>query len=566
MISAARRAWSRFIRISKLYFTSDSRWQALGLLAALLALLLIISGLNVAISYVGRDFMTAITSREIHQITVFALLYVGVFAASTVAGAISRFVELLLGLRWREWLTRQFVHQYLTSHAFSHLNRRSEVDNPDQRISEDLRTFTTTSLSFLIMATNSVLTIIAFMGVLWSITPWLVLAGVVYPLLGTTLIVFLGHRLVGLNNLQLKKEADFRFELVHVRTHADSVALAQSEPAEQGRLEDRLAALVRNYRSIIAVLRNLKFVTGGYNYLDQLIPVLIVVPLYLRGEVEFGVVTQAAMAFSQIFNAFSLIAEKFQDLSTFAAVVARVGSLEEAMTESIEPSRQPIQVAEAEAPVAYQQVTLRAPKDERVLVRDLSLEVPHGRRILLTGPNSAGQYALFHAAAGLWNKGSGHIRRPAHQRVMFLPEQPYMVPGTMRDQFRMAVRDGSVSDERIRQALGKVHLDDLVDRLGGLDTENDWGNALTLGEQQRIAFARLLLTEPDYAFLYNAASALSESQREEVYKLLKGTPISYISVGDLQPSLLGSHDTLIELRPDGSWKTGPIPRKDGQPS
>jgi putative ATP-binding cassette transporter len=257
MATGARRAWSRFVRISKPYFTSDARWQALGLLAALLGLLLALSGLNVAISYVGRDFMTAIADRQPHRVYLFALIYLGVFAASAVAGGFSRFFELLLGLRWREWLTRRFVHQYLTSRAYFHLNTQSEVDNPDQRISQDLNTFTTTTLSFLVMATNSVITVIAFAGVLWSISSWLLVASFLYPLLGTSLIVFLGRRLVGLNNLQLKKEADFRFELVHVRTHAESVALVQSEQKEGSRLDKRLAALVANHRSIITMLRNL---------------------------------------------------------------------------------------------------------------------------------------------------------------------------------------------------------------------------------------------------------------------------------------------------------------------
>jgi vitamin B12/bleomycin/antimicrobial peptide transport system ATP-binding/permease protein len=559
MNRSARRLWSRFWRVSHPYFTSERRGQACGLLAALVAVLLTINGLNVAISYVGRDFMTAVVKRQTHQVMVFALIYLGVFAASAAAGAFSKFFELLLGLRWREWLTQHLVHRYLASHAYFRLNTQSDVDNPDERLSDDLKTFTTTTLSFLIMTTNSIITIVAFVGVLWSITPWLLLAGILYPLVGTSLIVFLGRRLVELNNLQLKKEADFRFELVHVRSHADKVALVQSEQQEEKRLGKRLGALVANFRSIISVLRNVEFVRGGYNYLDQLIPVLIVAPLYIRGDIEdFGVVTQAAMAFSQIFNAFSLIAEKFQDLSTFAAVINRVGSLEEAIGEVVEPSRQPIRVDETEAPVAYEGVTLRAPKDDRLLVQNLSFEVPRGRRVLLTGPNAAGKSALFRAAAGLWPKGSGRISRPSQRRILFLPEQPYMVPGTLRDQFVSAARDGAITDERILEVLQKLHLDTLVDRVGGLDAEQEWGTTLSLGEQQVIAFARLLLGKPDFAFLNDAASALSEGRRAEVYHLLAESGISYISVGERQPSLLASHDTLVEVRPDGTWSAEPI--------
>jgi putative ATP-binding cassette transporter len=563
MTSAPRRAWSRFVRVSKPYFTSDSRRHALGLLAALFAFLLTVAGLNVAISYVGRDFITALAGRDSRGVWVYAAYYLGVFAASAVAGAFARFFELLLGLRWREWLTQRFLRQYLSGQAYFRLGTHTGIDNPDERISEDIRTFTSTALSFLVMTTNSVITVVAFVGVLWSITPWLVAAGVLYPLVGTCLIVVLGRRLVALNNLQLKKEADFRFELVRVRTHADSVALAQSESKEEARLGGRLGALVDNYRSIITVLRNLAVVQGGYNYLDQLIPVLIVAPLYMHNEVEFGVVTQAAMAFSQIFNAFSLIAEKFQDLSTFAAVVGRVGALEEALAEASDQSRRPIRVAEAEAPVAYQGVTLKGPEDDRLLVNGLTLEVPRGRRVLLTGPDHTGQRALVRAAAGLWAKGSGSISRPARQRVMFLPERPYMVPGTLRDQFPTATPGQAPADERIRDVLRKVGLGWLAEGAGGLDAEHDWTTILSLGEQQLIAFARLLLAEPDFAFLDNAASALSEARRAEVYRLLAGTGISYISVGEPQAGVMGCHDTLVELRPDGSWSAGPIHREQG---
>jgi putative ATP-binding cassette transporter len=209
-------------------------------------------------------------------------------------------------------------------------------------------------------------------------------------------------------------------------------------------------------------------------------------------------------------------------------------------------------------------VTLRAPKDDRLLVRDLSLEIPRGRRVLLTGPNGTGKSALFRAAAGLWTKGSGHISRPGAQRVQFLPEQPYMIPGTLRDQFTKA-REGSVNEERILSALRKVHLESLPQQIGGLDAERDWGATLSLGEQQLIAFARLFLAEPDFAFLDHAVTALSEPQRAEVYQLLATTAISYISVGDREPSLLGNHDTLLELRPDGCWSAEPIEDKHERP-
>jgi putative ATP-binding cassette transporter len=263
------------------------------------------------------------------------------------------------------------------------------------------------------------------------------------------------------------------------------------------------------------------------------------------------------MAFSQIFNAFSLIAEKFQDLSTFAAVIGRVSSLDEAIAASAEPSRRPLQVVEADAPLAYQQLTLRAPKDDRVLVQDMSLEVPRGRRVLVTGPNEASQRALFRATAGLWDQGKGRIVHPPPKRVLFLPERPYLVAGTLRDQFRTA-RRGELTDERILEVLRAVALELLVQEVGGLDVEYDWARILSLREQQLLTFARLLLVEPEFAFLDRALSAVSEAQQAALYELLARTGIAYVSVGECPPNVRGCHDTQLELRADGSWTAGPI--------
>jgi putative ATP-binding cassette transporter len=557
MIATARQSWSRFVRLSKPLFASEMRGRAAGGLALLLALLLTVSGLNVAISYVGRDFMTAIAERAPSRYYAAALLYLAVFAASTVAGALSRYTELRLGLRWREWLTQDFIRRYLSDHAYCRVNLKQEIDNPDQRISEDVRNFTTTSLSFAIILFSSAVTVVGFAGVLWSITPWLFVAAVLYPAFGTILAVLIGHRLVGLNNLQLKKEADLRYELVRVREHADSLALARREEREGAVLRGRLGAVVGNYRAVIDVLRNLKFFSGGYNYLTQLIPVLIVAPLYMQGRVEFGVVAQATMAFSLVFNAFSLVVEQFQDISTFAAIITRLASLAEAIDER--PARPTIRVKEEDGRVAYRHLTLRTPKEGHLLIRDLTLEVPRGRCLLITGTNGVGKSALFRATAGVWEWGEGRILRPPWEQLVFLPQRPYMTPGTLREQLLDAPHADGRSEERLREVLKVLRLEPVVARVGGLGAEMDWTGTLSLGEQQLLALARLLLADPAFAFLDHATSALRESVRQCVYRRLAETAITYISVGDDHPSMLKYHDAVLELGENGEWKSGPMP-------
>jgi putative ATP-binding cassette transporter len=552
-----RNTWSRFLRVVPLYFVSEARGVAFRLLGLLILVLLALTGLNVINSYVGRDFMSAIAERRTHDVYWLALIYLGVFAASTIAGALELLVEQTLGLRWRNWLTEYLLGRYLTSHTFFRLNARTDVDNPDQRMAEDVRTFTTTTLSLFVMAANSTITVVAFAGVLWSISGWLFLAAMVYPLVGTLLIIFVGRRLAGLNNLQLRKEADFRFALAHVRSHAEPIALTQAEGKEMGRLQSRLAALIANYRSIIGVLFRLKFFTGGYNFLTQLIPVLIVAPMYLRGQVEFGVITQAAMAFSQVFGAFSLIVEEFQVLSQLAAVIDRLGALREALVKSAEPAHPAIHLVQQAGRMAFRRLTLLTRGGERELVHELTLEMPRGRRVLVTGPNTAAKHALFRAAAGLWDKGSGQIVRPAGNDVLFLPEVPYVVPGKLVDQFYPVAGGTHPSDERIHEVLRAVHLDALVRRVGGLDAEQDWPTVLSLGEQQLIALARLLMLEPEFALLDRAASAQSEPVRQALYKRLEKTAITFLSIGD-DWFLPEAHEVRLNLELDGSWQVGPI--------
>jgi putative ATP-binding cassette transporter len=321
-------SWNRVLALCKPLFTSTARWRAIGALATVLGLALALNALNVVNSYVGRNFMTAISHRDHSLYARFALLYFAVFMSSTVVGVVDQFVQDRLALLWRHWLTRDLVARYMSGHTLERIRDRNTIDNPDQRITDDVRTFTSTFLSFVVMIVNALLTTIAFAGVLWSITPRLLIGAVLYASFGTVLTIALGWKLVDLNHMQLEKEADLRYALVHLRVRRkreDDVAAR----VESRHVRSRLRRVIHNSRAIIGVTRNVAFFTSGYNYLVQLVPILIVAPRYLRGEVEFGVVTQSAMAFAQILGAFSIIVAQFQALSAFAAVIRRLGSLSE---------------------------------------------------------------------------------------------------------------------------------------------------------------------------------------------------------------------------------------------
>jgi putative ATP-binding cassette transporter len=287
----------------------------------------------------------------------------------------------------------------------------------------------------------------------------------------------------------------------------------------------------------------------------QLVPVLIVAPLYINGTVEFGAVTQGAMAFAHVLGAFSLIVLEFGRITSFAAVALRLGSIWEALEEP-KPAviKQAIESAEDPERITYEGLTLVTPRDGRLLIEDLSLELPRGRRLLVRGPNGSGRTALLRATAGLWVEGAGRVIRPPRADLVFLPQQPYLVPGSLRDQLLYASPHDEVSDDTIHAVLRRVQFEPIVERVGGLDAEHEWRNVLSRGEQQQLAFARLLLAEPPFAFLDEATSALEPQQGRTLYAVLARTPITYVSVAsDL--GLFDYHDQLLELRGEGSWRT-----------
>jgi putative ATP-binding cassette transporter len=549
-ITITRATWSRLLRAVTDFANCEVRWRARGLFALLTMLLFAFNGLNVLNSYVGRDFFTAISTRDSPQFMREAVAYVGVFAASALVGAFYSFSEQRLDLLWRQWLTGRLLAAYLDGGAYYRLSAAGVLTSPDERIAEDVRTFTATTLSFVLMLSNATVTVVAFSGVLWSISRTLFMVAVLYAACGSALTVLFGRRLVWLNYNQLDKEADFRANLVHVQQNAESIALLHREAAIGGRLRRRFDDLVANMRRTISVNRNLAVFTNGYNYLIQIIPALLVAPLFFRGDVEFGVITQSAMAFSTLVGALSLVVTQFQTISSFGAVVARLGSLVDAMEHEPSPAAG-IEVREDDARVAYEQLTLVAPGNKHALVTELSVSVPRGTRLLIVGPNDAAKVALFRATAGIWESGRGRIVRPGAERILFLPERPYLPPGTLREVL-LGTGQEKIGDEEIRGLFHQLGLDAALEGTAGLDVERDWDDALSLGEQHLLSVARVVLAAPHFVFLDRLRSALEPARYEEILKLFSTRSITYLTIGN-GGDALDDYDVVLEIANDGSW-------------
>jgi putative ATP-binding cassette transporter len=284
----------------------------------------------------------------------------------------------------------------------------------------------------------------------------------------------------------------------------------------------------------------------------QIIPALFVAPLFIAGEVEFGVITQSAMAFTMLLGAFSLIITQFQSISSFTAVVARLSSLGEAVEKLQSTGGPAIEIREEEGRVAYEGVTLLSPEDDRPLLRDLSVSVPSGKRVLILGGNGEPKTALFKATAGIWNKGEGRIMRPGGNGMVFLAERPYVPPGTLREVITPTVKESRISDEGIVDVFRAMNLEPIVARAGGLDREQDWGTALSLSEQKLLAFIRVLLSKPQSAFLERPGTSLSPEQVKRILGLLSNSSIGYLTIGEAADPL-DLYDAVLEIAEDGAW-------------
>lgn len=563
-----------FVQSVKMFATSEeaggkARW----LFVLLILFLFAINALNVLNSYVGRDFMTAIEDRDRAGFITMALRYIGVFAALTIVAVIYRFTEEHLGLVWREWATRVSIRGYANHRVYYRLKQKGEVGNPDQRIADDIRTFCITTLSFVLMLLNGSFTVIAFSGVLWAISPLLFGVAIVYAIAGTFLTYITGRRLIRLNYDQLDKEANFRSSLIYLRANAESVALSRREGHLIQLSLKNLVELVANLRHIIAVNRNVNFFTTGYNWLIQIIPALIVAPMFIDGKVQFGVITQSAIAFTQLLGAFSLIVTQFQSISSYTATFSRLASMVEAGNREKKEVERDGTVARDENRLAYEGVSLYSQRAGRLMVKGLNVEIPHGRRVLVRGHDDTARIALFQAAVGIWAVSEGRIVRPSLENLLLLTELPYLPPGTIQELLLrpwpedLAIQERNldavrVSESEMLEVLRTLQIDSLPTRFGGFDMRQHWENKIPLDTQQLLVVSRLLLASPRFVMLDRPSTTLNQDQIEMVLTLLSERDITYVTFEAAGRSLnLHYYDALLELSDDGSWEWKTI--KDG---
>lgn len=555
-------------RLMSSYWHSQEKWKARGLLAGVIALTLGQVYMLVLLNGWNNDFYNALQQRAfesfwplIGQFAGFAFLHI-IFAVYAV------YVRQILEIKWRNWMTDKYLDRWLGHQTYYRLQvaGQDDMDNPDQRIADDVNSFVNLTLGLFVGVLKQATSLVAFVVILWnlsgsldiplgdtvlSVPGYMVFVTLIYSVVGTWLAHKVGRKLIRLNYDQQRFEADFRFSMVRVRENSESVAFYGGEKPELQNFRERFALVIGNFWGLMKRTKLLNFYVNGYAQIAIIVPVLMCAPQYFNGTMQLGGFMQTISAFGRVQDALSYFVESYDSIAQYVAVIRRLGGFAghmeeaEALTPSFDFTRNTSNALQ------LWQMDIALP-DGRQLAEKLSIAVPAGKRLLISGGSGAGKSTLLRAIAGIWPYGTGEISLPTGWRTMFLPQRPYLPLGSLRRAIYYPQPVPENIDDNLAGLLERFGLQKLA---GQLDTVDDWSRILSLGEQQRLAFIRILLLRPDIVFLDESTSALDEPREAQAYEILHQLlpKMAVVSVGH-RSSLLNCHDKQLVLAGDGYWK------------
>jgi vitamin B12/bleomycin/antimicrobial peptide transport system ATP-binding/permease protein len=538
-------------RIAAPYFRSEDKWAGRGLLAAVIAIELAIVGINVLINQWNLRFYNALQERN-WDTFVSEIIYFSILAAVFIVLAVYQ-------LYLNQWL-QQANHYRMQLQG-------DAADNPDQRMTDDVKLFVDRTLNIGVGLLSSIVTIASFVAILWglsnaaplhlfgqeyAIPGYLVWGALIYSVLGTILTHLIGWPLVGIDFRQQQYEADFRFNLVRVRENSEQIALLHGEQAERERLLVRFGRVVENWLAIMNRTKKITAFTASYNQASVIFPYVLVAPAYFAEKIQLGGMMQTASAFSNVQGALSFFITIYRQLAEWQAVVNRLDGFEAGIAAATDlanrSDRIHVTATQGDGAISLKDLVLRLP-DGTPLVNADRFSFRKGERTLMTGPSGSGKSTLFRAIAGIWPFGAGSIAVPASATLMMLPQRPYFPVGSLRGAVEYPAKEGAFTDSQIAGALQAVGLPKLASQP---DEHGHWNRTLSLGEQQRLGLARALLHAPQYLFLDEATASLDEPSEKALYRLLeeKLPATTIVSIGH-RSTLDAFHQRNVALARNG---------------
>lgn len=556
-------------QLTRAYWYSEEKWSARFLLGTIVGLNLGQVYVLVLLNQWNNTFYNALQNYDTNGfwsgIKEFSILA----AAHIIVAVYQIYLRQMLQIRWRRWMTACYVDKWLEKRTYYRMQLLDHnTDNPDQRISEDLNLFTAATLNLSLGFLKSVVTLGSFIFILWTLSGnfvlllgqykvnipgYMVWVSILYAGIGTWLTVKIGRPLINLNYNQQRYEADFRFSMVRLRENSESIAFYGGEKQERSAFMQRFHKAFENFWELMRRQKQLTWFTSGYGQIAIIFPFLVASPRYLANEIQLGGLMQIATAFGRVQDALSFFVDSYTDIAAWRAVVDRllgfVGNMEQVSTDKKEIEN--IQLSYRNEPVlTVSDLHIQLPKGEKLL-NQLNVKISAGDSVLVVGPSGCGKSTLMRSLAGLWPFGQGTISLPKGQRTLFLPQKAYLPLGTLKDILLYPYANGNVSDEEIKKVMVLCKLEVFLEHL---HVTEDWSHVLSLGEQQRIAFARALLQKPLWLFLDEATSALDEPAEKALYKILKEQlpDTTIISVGH-RNTLTSYHNKKLTLDGLGNW-------------
>ncbi|WDD90362.1 ATP-binding cassette domain-containing protein (plasmid) [Burkholderia sp. FERM BP-3421] len=548
------RFFRRFWGLASPYWTRPHAWPSWLVLGACIAFSLVETALNVKLSFLTGQMADALVSRhELSYWNLFTLItLIGLVANGGVVSLFFGFLNSWLTLHWRTWLTHDLMRCYLTGRAYFQIDQDGDVDNVDQRIQQESQPFcemaATLPRTLLHVATG-----LSVQGwILKSITPALFYGVLVYGIATAVITWWMYRPFIRLNFDSTVAEADLRFGILHVRNYAETIALYRGEQAESVSVDNRLKRVVGIVLATLRYQLAMDVAQTGLGLVWTLLPVLVLVPLYFTGKITFGTIAQGTASAGLLLEAIQQLTEFVPTFATAAPHVVRLAQIvEKAEAVKKECGSQGDTITFRHGPtIRIEHLMLQTPGRERVLLRDVNLTLSPGEHLLIMGQTGVGKSSLLRAMAGLWRVGSGTITMPDADEVLFLPQRPYMLLGSLREQILYPATERAFTDSELQAFLVQASLPDLASRHGGFDSVIDWSRVLSLGEQQRIGFARALAARARYVCLDEATSAMDVATEARLYRALAASGSTCVSVGH-RPSLFAYHTHVLELLTDG---------------